>query len=168
MEKAQKPSNSVCYTPSTEPLEYNEIKEFNENEVRYGKMERLCRTNPKIAATVQQQLVYSFPSYIYIRNNFPHTAITYHQANAVYKYEKFIITRSNRGLSRKNGGKSRGNKKSVVQHQEVSKEKDTVSIIRALKERYRYWHLAVGHSQQSKIWTQGDGGSWKKSAAAHR
>lgn len=33
--------------------------------------------------------------------------------------------------------------KSVVEHQKVSKEKAAVYMIRALKERYGYWHLAV-------------------------
>jgi hypothetical protein len=55
-----------------------------------------------------------------------------------------------------------------MKHQEVSKEKAAVYIIRAVKDRYRYWHLAVGHSQQLKIQIQGDGGSWKKLAAACR
>jgi hypothetical protein len=58
--------------------------------------------------------------------------------------------------------------KYVMEHQEVSTQKAVVEIIRALKERYRHRHLAVGHCQQPKKWTQGDGGSWKKLAAAHR
>jgi hypothetical protein len=36
--------------------------------------------------------------------------------------------------------------KCVVEHQKVPKEKAAVQIIRALKGRYGYWHLAAGHS----------------------
>jgi hypothetical protein len=43
-----------------------------------------------------------------------------------------------------------------------------VKIVRALKKQHRGWHLAVRHRCQPKKWTQSDGGSWKKLAAAHR
>jgi hypothetical protein len=41
----------------------------------------------------------------------------------------------------------------LMEHHEVSKQKAVVDIIRAPKERYRYQHLAAGHSQQQKKWT---------------
>jgi hypothetical protein len=56
----------------------------------------------------------------------------------------------------------------VAEHQEVPKEKVAVETIRALEDQYGDWHLAVGHRQQLKKWTQGDGGSWKKMGATCR
>jgi hypothetical protein len=38
----------------------------------------------------------------------------------------------------------------------------------ALKEPYGVWHLATGCRRQMQKRTQGDGGPWKKLAAAHR
>jgi hypothetical protein len=58
--------------------------------------------------------------------------------------------------------------KSVMEHQGVPKEGAAVEMIGALKERYRDWHLSIGHRQQPKKRAQGDGGSWKKLAAACR
>jgi hypothetical protein len=70
-------------------------------------MERLRRTNPKVAATLTPETGILFPSYINIRHLV--TTLTYHQAITIHKHEKFNIMRSYRGLSRKNGGKSREN-----------------------------------------------------------
>jgi hypothetical protein len=39
-------------------------------------------------------------------------------------------------------------KESVVVHEEVLKEEVTVKTVRALKEQYGDWHLAVGCHQQ--------------------
>jgi hypothetical protein len=58
--------------------------------------------------------------------------------------------------------------KSVAERQEVPKEETAVEMIRALKEQYGDWHLAVGCHQQPKKRAQGDGGFWKKSATARR
>jgi hypothetical protein len=55
-----------------------------------------------------------------------------------------------------------------VEHQDVLKEKSTVETLGALKDQYGDWHLAAGCHQQPNKWTQGDGESQKKLAAAHR
>jgi hypothetical protein len=57
---------------------------------------------------------------------------------------------------------------SKVEHEEVPKEEATVETFGALKEQYRDRHLAVGRCQQQNKLTQGNGGSWKKLAAACR
>jgi hypothetical protein len=54
----------------------------------------------------------------------------------------------------------------VAKHQEVPKEEGIVETIGALEDQYGDQHLAVGRHQQPKKQTQGDGGSWKKLAAA--
>jgi hypothetical protein len=56
--------------------------------------------------------------------------------------------------------------KSVAVHTEVPKEEAALKTVRALKERYGVWHLTVEHRRQPKKWTQGNGGSQKKLAAA--
>jgi hypothetical protein len=53
-------------------------------------------------------------------------------------------------------------------HEEVAKEEAVVKTVTALKTRYRDQHLAVMHHGQPKKWTQGNGESQKKLAAAHR
>jgi hypothetical protein len=53
-------------------------------------------------------------------------------------------------------------------HGEVPRVEATVKTVRALKEQYGDLHLAVGRRQQLKKWTQDEGGSQKKLAAAHR
>jgi hypothetical protein len=59
-------------------------------------------------------------------------------------------------------------KQTVVQQQEVSKEEPAVKTLRLRKKRYGDRHLAVGRHRQSKKQTQGNGGSLKKLAVAHR
>jgi hypothetical protein len=51
---------------------------------------------------------------------------------------------------------------SIAVHQEVPKEEAVVEMIGAQKDR----HLAIGRGRQQKTRTQGNGGSWKKLAAA--
>jgi hypothetical protein len=58
--------------------------------------------------------------------------------------------------------------KSTMEHEEVPKEESAVKTARALKKRYGDQHIAVGHHRQLKKWSQADGGSQKKLAAAHR
>jgi hypothetical protein len=53
-------------------------------------------------------------------------------------------------------------------HHEVPEEEAAVETIRVLEYRYGDRHIAVGRRRQSKKWTQGDGGSRKKLAAARR
>jgi hypothetical protein len=55
---------------------------------------------------------------------------------------------------------------SVAVHEEVPTKEAEVKTVRALKKRYGDQHLAVGHCQQLKKWTQGNGGSQKKLAMA--
>jgi hypothetical protein len=57
---------------------------------------------------------------------------------------------------------------SVVVHEEVPKEEAAVEMIRALKDWPVDWHPAVRCRSKSKKWTQGNGVSWKKLAAACR
>jgi hypothetical protein len=57
---------------------------------------------------------------------------------------------------------------SIVVHKEVPKEEATVKTVTALKKQYGNQHLAIGHHRQLKKETQGDSGSWKKLATAHR
>jgi hypothetical protein len=52
--------------------------------------------------------------------------------------------------------------KLIVEHQEVPKEEA------AVEDRYGDWHPKVWRCQQPKKRTRGDGGSWKKLAAALR
>jgi hypothetical protein len=56
----------------------------------------------------------------------------------------------------------------VEVREEVPKEEAAMKTFRALKERYGDQYLAVGLHQQAKKWTQGNGGSQKKLAAARR
>jgi hypothetical protein len=53
-------------------------------------------------------------------------------------------------------------------HEKVPTEKAVVKIVTALKKQYGDHHLTVGCHQQLKKQTQGDGGYWKKLAAARR
>jgi hypothetical protein len=57
---------------------------------------------------------------------------------------------------------------SIEVHEEVPKEEAAVKTVRALTKQYGDRHLATGHTQQLKKQTQGDSGSQKKLAAAHR
>lgn len=57
--------------------------------------------------------------------------------------------------------------KSVTKHQLVPKEEATVEITGALQDQYGVWRLTVRHRKWPKKWTQGNGGSWQKVAAAH-
>jgi hypothetical protein len=61
-----------------------------------------------------------------------------------------------------------GDQESIAVHEEVHKEEALVKTLRALKERYGDWHVAVGCRRQLKKWTKGSSGSQKKSAAALR
>jgi hypothetical protein len=65
-------------------------------------------------------------------------------------------------------GANPGELQSVVVHQEVPQEEATVETTGALEDPYGDRHLAKGHCQQLKKWTQGDGGSRKKLATARR
>jgi hypothetical protein len=56
----------------------------------------------------------------------------------------------------------------AVVHEEVPKEDAPVKTTRALKKRNGDRHLDVMHRRQLQKRTQGDGGSWKKLAAACR
>jgi hypothetical protein len=56
----------------------------------------------------------------------------------------------------------------VAEHQKVPKDEAAGEIIGALEDRYRDRHLAIGRRRQPKKWTQVDGGSRKKLAAARR
>jgi hypothetical protein len=58
--------------------------------------------------------------------------------------------------------------KSVAVHEEVPTEEAAGKTSGALKKRYRNRHLAVRRRSQPKKWTQGNGGSRKKMAAACR
>jgi hypothetical protein len=49
--------------------------------------------------------------------------------------------------------------KSIVEHQEVSKEEAAVETFGTLKNRYGDRHLAVGRHKQLKKWAQGSGES---------
>jgi ribosomal protein L37E len=57
---------------------------------------------------------------------------------------------------------------SVVEHQEVRKEKTAVETIRVLEDQYGDWHLAIARHRQLNKWTQVSGWSHKKLAAACR
>jgi hypothetical protein len=57
---------------------------------------------------------------------------------------------------------------SEVEHEGVPKEEAAVQSVRALKNRHGNRNLAVGCRGQLKKWTQGNGGSRKKLAAACR
>jgi hypothetical protein len=57
---------------------------------------------------------------------------------------------------------------SVAVHKEVPKEEAAVKTVRAQKKLYGDRHLAIGRCRQLRKWTQGDGGSRKKLAAARR
>jgi hypothetical protein len=57
-------------------------------------------------------------------------------------------------------------KEAVEEQQEVPKNEAAVETIEALEDRYGDGHLAVGRRRQPKKWTQGDGGSRQKFAAA--
>jgi hypothetical protein len=46
----------------------------------------------------------------------------------------------------------------VAEHQDVPKDEAAVEIIRALEDRYRDRHLAIGCRRQPKKRTQGNGG----------
>jgi hypothetical protein len=50
----------------------------------------------------------------------------------------------------------------------IPKEEATVETVRALKKWHKYRHLTVRHCGQLLKWTQGNGGSRKKLAAACR
>jgi hypothetical protein len=63
---------------------------------------------------------------------------------------------------------NREKSEAVVEHQEVPKEEATVEAIGALEDQYGDQHLAKGHGQHPKKQIQGNGGSWKKLAAACR
>jgi hypothetical protein len=56
----------------------------------------------------------------------------------------------------------------VEEHQEVPKVEVAVETIEALENRHGDRHLAIRHRRQPKKRTHGDGGSWKKLAAARR
>jgi hypothetical protein len=58
--------------------------------------------------------------------------------------------------------------KSIAVREEVPEEESRVEVVRSLEEWCGDQHLAIGHCQQLKKWTQGNGGSWKKLAAAYR
>jgi hypothetical protein len=58
--------------------------------------------------------------------------------------------------------------KSVAVHEEVHKEDATVKPVGALRKRHRDQNLAVGCNEKPKEWTQSNGGSRRKLAAAHR
>lgn len=51
---------------------------------------------------------------------------------------------------------------------EAPKVEAAVDTFRALKKQYRAWHLAVKHRRQPKKRMQGNGGSRKMLASAHR
>jgi hypothetical protein len=53
---------------------------------------------------------------------------------------------------------------SVAVHEEIPKEEAAAEMVRALKDQ----HPAVKCRSKSKKWTQGNGVSWKKLAAACR
>jgi hypothetical protein len=78
----------------------------------------------------------------------------------------------NGGLCRKDRGHGfGGNSRRKVfesEQQEVPKEEATMKTVRALKERYGDWYLAVEHCQHPQKWTHGDGGSWKMLTATFR
>jgi N-acetylglutamate synthase-like GNAT family acetyltransferase len=57
---------------------------------------------------------------------------------------------------------------SIAVHQKLCKEEAAVETIEAMEDRYGDWHLAVGCHQEPKKGTQGDGGSQKNLATAHR
>jgi hypothetical protein len=61
-----------------------------------------------------------------------------------------------------------GELQSVTEHEVVPKEEAAVKPFRALKKQHGDWHLAIRHRDQTKKWTQGNGGSQKKLAAVHR
>jgi hypothetical protein len=53
-------------------------------------------------------------------------------------------------------------------HEEVLKEEAAVKSFGAMKKWHRHRHLAAGRYRKPKERTQGNGGSQKKLAAAHR
>jgi hypothetical protein len=53
-----------------------------------------------------------------------------------------------------------------MKHEEFPKEEAAVETFGALKQQYGDRHLAIRRSGQPKKWTQGNGGYWKKWAAA--
>jgi hypothetical protein len=55
-----------------------------------------------------------------------------------------------------------------MEQQDIPKEGTMVETIGALEDWCGDWHLVVGRHRQPKKWAQGDGGSLKKLAAAHR
>jgi hypothetical protein len=82
-----------------------------------------------------------------------------------------LPAKENGGLARKDRWhRFRGKSEEIelkARH-EVPKEEAAVKIVRELKKRHGYWHIAVRHHGQLKKQTQGDGGSRKKLAAACR
>jgi hypothetical protein len=58
--------------------------------------------------------------------------------------------------------------KSIVEHQEVSKEETAVEYIAALEDRHEDRHLAVGRRRQLKKRTKADGRSWKELDAVRK
>jgi hypothetical protein len=49
---------------------------------------------------------------------------------------------------------------SLMVHEEFPKEEAAVKTVRTQKKLYGDWHLAIGHCQQLKKPTQGNGGLW--------
>jgi hypothetical protein len=76
------------------------------------------------------------------------------------------LTRSDGGLSRKDGEKFRGNEV-CSRAREVPKE-DAVGTGTALNKKNSDWNLAVGRCWKLKKHTRGNGGSQKKLAADNR
>jgi hypothetical protein len=56
---------------------------------------------------------------------------------------------------------------SIAVHEEIPKEEAVVKTVRELRNRHGDWHLAVRWRGLPKKWTQSNGSSWKKLAAAH-